>query len=126
MSSPYFSGTPKTTTVSFGTANTNRDGSGTLATLITAGASGSMVNGVVVKGTGTTTAGMIRVFHYDGSNNRLVGEVIVTAITVGAAVEAWKGVWAPEFPMFIPSGGLLKLSTHNAETFHAVSSHGDL
>jgi len=126
MSSPYFSGTPKSSTVSFGTANTNRDGSGVLADLVTAGASGSMVNGVTVRGTGTTTAGMIRVWHYDGANNRLVGELVVTAITPTASVEVWSGAWAPVFPMFIPSGGKLKLSTHNAETFHAISSHGDL
>lgn len=127
MSSPYFSGTPKSSTAVVSTANTNRDGTGTLADLLTAGSSGSLVNGVTFHATGTVADGMIRIFHYDGTNNRLIGELKVTAATPDANVEAWSGEWAPRFPLFIPATtGKLKASTHNGDTFHACTSHGDL
>jgi len=70
------------------TANTNRDGTGTLATVFTAGTNGSRIDAINLKAVGTTTAGMIRLFIHDGSNARLLTEVPVTALAfVGSAAE---------------------------------------
>ena len=108
------------TRVAISTANTNRDGTGTIVDVTdVAGADGAQVDGVQIKGTVTTTAGMVRFYIYDGTNWAFYDEVIVTAITVGAAVEAFEAYWTPP-------GGVLRLAQnyklgaapHNAEAFH--------
>ncbi|NBX74718.1 MAG: hypothetical protein EBQ89_10555, partial [Alphaproteobacteria bacterium] len=67
---PNFAGTPLAGNAQISTANTNRDGTGTLGTVVTAGASGSRIEEIVIEATGTTTAGMIRLFLNDGTNTR--------------------------------------------------------
>src|ERR1700743_191257 len=59
------------------TANSNRDGTGTLGTVLTAGANGTLIPSVVVKAQGNTTAGAIRLFIFDGTNTRLFTEISV-------------------------------------------------
>jgi len=44
------------------TANSNLDGSGTLATVVTAGQLGATVKSVIIKATGPVTSGMVRLF----------------------------------------------------------------
>lgn len=129
---PIFVLKPRCGVVRFSTANTNRDGTGTVATLFTAatlatdGSVGSVVERVRVKGTVTTTAGMIRLFVHDGSNFFLVGELTVDAITVSASVAAWEEDWTPPGgALQLPSGYSLRVSTHNAEQFDAVAIGGD-
>ncbi len=60
--SPVFVGTPKVWQQAIATANTARDGTGTLADVVTAGASGSRIDKIRVVASGTTTAGVIRIF----------------------------------------------------------------
>ena len=43
-------------------ANLNRDGSGVLGTLITGGTNGTIVDMIRIVATGTTTAGVVRLF----------------------------------------------------------------
>jgi hypothetical protein len=50
---PVFAQTPKTATVTVATANTNYDGTGTVTTLLTAGADGALVTGLVAQATAT-------------------------------------------------------------------------
>ena len=126
MSSPYLYGTPKTAIGQATVANTGLDGSGTLADVLTAGANGSIVVGVVVEAIATTTAGMVRLFHYDGTNNRLIAEVLVTAITPSGTVKAFTEAWAPPFPLVIPTTGKLKATTHTGDDFNIIASYGDL
>jgi hypothetical protein len=113
------------------TANTNRDGSGTLATLGTAPAAGSRLDGVIIQGVGTTTAGMVRLYIHDGANARLFAEVPITAITPSATQPAFSAAlnsatMAQAFPIVLPSGYSLRASTHNAETFNVIGQAGDL
>lgn len=109
------------------TANTARDGSGTLATLVTGGTSGTRIDRIQAKATATTTAGMIRVFLADAEgtpNIRLVYEIIVTAITPTASVKTWEDeiVRTDNQPvLLVPSGWTLRASTHNAETFDVIA-----
>lgn len=48
-------------------ANTNRDGTGTLVSLVVAGQLGTRVDRVQFQATGTTTAGMLRLFRTRGN-----------------------------------------------------------
>lgn len=102
-------------------ANTNRDGSGTLVDLFTAGTFGAILAKVELVATGTTTAGVIRLFLYDGTNNRLYDEVLVSAITPSASVEVWSTTLI--LALTLKPGWKLKGATHNAETFNVVT-HG--
>lgn len=107
------------------TANTNRDGTGTVGTVATGVTGGRMVNRISVQATGTTTAGMVRLFLYDGTNYRAFREIPVTATTVGASTAAF---WA-EFPVYdlvlASSSVTLVASTHNAESFDVIAYCGD-
>jgi hypothetical protein len=111
-------------------ANTNRDGTGDLATIFTAGAAGSRIDRVAVCATGTTTAGMVRLFLHDGTNARLYCEMQVFPATPSGAVkvfnDTFEAVTTPDlFPLVLPTGWSLRASTHNAETLNVIAVGGD-
>ncbi len=54
--------TAKTGVTQLNTANPNLDGTGTLATVITAGSNGTIVRSIIFKALAATTTGMIRLF----------------------------------------------------------------
>ena len=124
---PIFVLTPRATVVNFATANTARDGTGTIATLYTAGANGAYVRTVRVQATVTTTAGVIRIFRRVSAGTwRLLREILVTAITPSTTIEAWSSEWAgPNGNGIILSAtDELGVSTNNAETFNAHAENG--
>jgi len=114
-----YAATPRAAAGQVSTANTNRDGTGTLATVFTAGASGSRIDDIVVIATGTTTAGMVRLFLHDGTNARLWQEVPVSAATPSATVQAFATTLVNQ-GLLLPTGWSLRASTHNAETFNVI------
>ena len=110
------------------TANTNRDGSGTLATVFTAGSNGSQLDHIDITAAGTTTAGMVRLFIHDGTNARLWKEVLVTALTPSATVKGFASTIdcsERSNALYLPSGYSLRAATHNAESFNVVAVGGD-
>jgi hypothetical protein len=118
------------------TQNTNRDGTGTIVTIVTgpsatAGAGvGERINRVIVEATGTTIAGMVRFFLSldNGTTNRLIVEKPVAAITVGASTAGFRTEVPELVGLILPGGGqaLLRASTHNAETFNIIVESGRL
>jgi hypothetical protein len=119
--SPNFAATPRHAVGQVSAANTARDGTGTIVTVLTAGASGSRVDQIRIQAAGTTTAGVVRLFIHDGSNARLFREVMVTAITPSASVEAWSAaidLSSAGLALILPTGYSLRASTNNAETFN--------
>lgn len=120
-STPQYTGTPKSPSVTISTANTNRDGvTGTYGTLMTAGASGSRIDAINISATGTTTAGMVRLFL----GTALIKEVPVSAITPSGTTAAFSSNVAFDPPLVLASGVLLKASTHNAESFNVTVLNG--
>lgn len=80
---------PLTPVVSVGqtiaTANTAKDGTGTVVTLYTAGANGSKVGNIQVAYTGTSVATVLRLFINNGSTNATAGNnTLFKSITVPA------------------------------------------
>lgn len=102
-------------------ANTNRDGTGTLVDVSTGTTNGDRIEDIEICATGTTTAGVVRLYIYDATNTRLVKEILVTAVAPGVT----QAVWSYKL---VDLGWLLKLnwklqaSTHNAETFNVYVS----
>ena len=125
---PLFTLTPFATATQIATANTNRDGTGTIGTIKAAGTYGSRIDRVVLTAAVATTAGVVRLYISDGTNHRLLEEILVTAITPSASVAVWSGesqVITPESPLVIPDTYSLRASTHNAEAINVCAMGGD-
>lgn len=144
--SPVHIGVPKSWVVNIpATANANRDGTGTITDIVNPGAdTQALVAAIKITATGTTTAGMARIFGHDGTGYRLLHELSVAAITPSATVKAAiagtaDGVLTADgyLVLNMPVGGgltaavagtiqKLGISTHNAEAFVAhVKGDGD-
>lgn len=121
--SPQFAAVAVNASQTIATANTARDGTGTIATLYTAPANGARIDDLMLKARGTTTAGMIRLFIHDGTNYHLWKEVPVTAITPSATLPSF------EYPLYelgliLQSGWGLRVSTEKAESFDVTITRG--
>ena len=125
-----YASVPKVGVGQISTANTNRDGTGTIGTVFTAGANGSRIDMIDLQATATTTAGMIRLFVHNGTNAILIGELPVTAVTPSGTLPAWSAqlntnTMTQLLPITIPTGWSLRASTNNAEAFNIVAFGGD-
>jgi hypothetical protein len=85
---PIFPLTPKVSWGTVTTANTAKDGTGTVVTVFTAGADGSRIDQIKVRALGTNVATVMRFFVNNGStnataaNNTLIHEVTIAATTL--------------------------------------------
>lgn len=122
---PAYAATPRCAIGQVSVANTARDGTGTVATIMTAGASGSRIDKIKIAAIATSTAGVVRLFLHDGTNFRLYDEILVTAATPSTTVAAWEQEFELGYPILLPNGYSLRASTHNAETFNLFAFGGD-
>ena len=123
---PNFASTPKVGKALINTANTNRDGTGTITSIFAAGAAGSRIDKVIIAANTTTTAGMLRFYISNGVTNTLIFEVPVPAIVPSATVQTFvSNQTGIPFPLVIPSGYSLQASTNNAEAFIITALGGD-
>ena len=123
---PAFAVTPRITAVNVATANTNRDGTGTVATLITGASTGTRVAEIVCQARVTTTAGMVRIFLHDGTTFYFFDEVAIAAATVSASVKGTR-VSTTYANLVLPSASWsVRVSTHNAESIDVTALGADL
>lgn len=116
-SSPSFASIPYNSAVTVSTANTTRDGSGTLVVLATAPTGGLVIHDIRMNAIATTTAGMLRFFLSDGSlTHHLIMEHPVSAVTPSATAPAWQSMFT-DLNLVLQSGWQLKVSTEVANTF---------
>lgn len=110
---------------SVSTANSNLDGSGTLGTILTATATGkgTFIQTVKVKSTVNVTAGMVRLFIYNGTTNFLLSEVPVLAITKSGTAASFGTELTLD--LAIRNNYILKASTQNAENFNVIAEGVD-
>lgn len=121
--SPIFGLTPILTNAQVTTQNTTRDATGlNVVDVFTASGNGCRIDTIKIKATGTTTAGMIRIFLYDGTSTRLFTEVLVTAITASATVASFESTLVLDstvnYPIYMKSGDIVKATTQVTETFN--------
>lgn len=122
--------TPRQGIVSILTANTAKDGTGTIATVFIAGASGSRIDQVAIKATVTTTAGTVRLFIHNGTAAFLLTEIPVVAQTSSATTTSYEAQlntnnMSQLFPIILPTGYSLRAATNNAENFTVFAQGGD-
>lgn len=101
------------------TANPNLDGTGTLATILTAGANGTEVKSVWIKATTDTDQGMIRLYVDDRSTKRMIKEIPVPANGIAAINPAFEA--RVELDLFLKAGYSLVASTEVANTFNVIA-----
>jgi hypothetical protein len=124
-SNANYAATPKSALAQLSAANTNRDGTGTIVTVLTAGTSGTRIDDITITATGTTTAGVVRLFIHDGTTARLWREVLVSAITPSTTVSPFSATLT-NLSLVLQTGFSLRASTNNAETFNiCVTRAGD-
>lgn len=123
--SAQFAATPKIGQARISTANTNRDGTGTVATLFTAGVNGSRVDSLSIKASGATSTGMIRFFVHDGTNIRLLTEDEVYDINPTSTDRTHESYIELAGGLALPTGYSLRVSTENAEQFDVMAFGGD-
>lgn len=123
--SAQYAATVRGASAALSVANTNRNGTGTIVSVFTAGASGSRIDDIYIVANATTTAGVIRLFISDGTNIRLWQEILVSAVTPSTTQAVWSASLLNQ-ALVIPSGYSLQASTNNAETFSVfVTRAGD-
>ncbi len=109
---------------SIATANTNLDGTGIMSSVLAS--SGTNVQGIVIKSIQNTTAGMVRLFLYDGTNTKLFREVSVEAVTKSSTASAFQREVRFDEGFALKSGWEIRVSTEKAETFKVISESLDL
>lgn len=90
--------------------------------IFTAGASGSRIDSVFIKATGTTTAGQVRLAVFDGSW-RVIREIPVTAITPSAGTSAFES--QVTLGIVLAATQKLQANTLNGEGFNVTAFGGD-
>lgn len=122
-SAPAYAATVQSAQTQIATANTARDGTGTLGTLLTGATNGTRIDDITICATGTTTAGVVRMFAHDGTVFRLIAEYLVVPITPSTTVAVWS-LQLTNLGIILKTGWSLRFSTHNAETFNVVMTRG--
>ena len=125
---PSFIFTPRENSVNVALDNTNRDGSGTVSSLIIGASAGTKINEIVAQATVTTTAGMIRVFlSTDGATTwRLFDELPISANTVSASNGGLRVAKTYSNLILDDSNCELGVTTHNSESINVFALGGDL
>ena len=124
---PIYVGSSCLTMVQIATANTNRDGTGTMGTVLTGDADGTLVDMIRICAAGTVTNGVVRFFLStdSGTTKRLLDEIIVSATTPSVTVKVFTAEWLPSRPLVLASASqILYASTHNAEAFNVFPFGG--
>lgn len=126
---PVWTQVPRAATVLVSTANTNRDGTGTITDLLTGIAAGTRIDRIIVNAIGTTTAGVIRLWLHNGTIYFLLREILVSGITPSASIAVFTtdiyrtdGLPVAHLPS---TSWKIAVSTHNAESFHVTALGGD-
>ena len=121
---PNFAATVRVSAANIATADTSRTSPTNVGTVFTAGSSGSRVDEVNIVATGTSTAGVVRLWVYTGSTYYLLQEVMVTAVTPSTTQAVFSST-STYNNFMLPSGHSLRATTNNSESFNVIAFGGD-
>lgn len=128
---PQFAAIVKVGVATLALADASRTAPANAQTALAAGTSGTRLSKITIQATGTTTAGMVRLFLHDGVGYHLFYEQVINAVTASATLKAESYVLSealnPDLmPKLIPNGWSLRASTEKAEGFKVIAEGGDL
>lgn len=110
------------------TANTsipNGGGNPPFASLVTGSTAGKIIDEITISATNTTTAGMIRMYVFDGTDARLHSQIPVSAVTPAANTPTWNTVIRP-LNLKLHANQEIRFTTQNSESFHLTASVTEL
>lgn len=113
---PSFASTPRLAVGSVSTANTNRDGTGTIVNILTAGSSGTLITQITAQSTNDPADGTLTVFLHDGSNFWLFDEIDYDNPAAASATVSAYRVTRTYTNLVIPSGWSVRVATTVAPT----------
>lgn len=118
---PVFTDTPKIGVASVSTANTARDGTGTIATVFTAGSGGSRIDEIRVVATNDPADSIVTLFLHDGSNFWFFDEIdLGNPAAASATVTAFS--FSEEYEnLVLPTGWTLRAAITAAPTGGVVN-----
>jgi len=132
---PIFTKTPKVGTCAVSVANTASDGSGSLATLFTAGEFGSRIERIRYSNAqvapAASSAMVIRLFITDatGSNPTLLTEIPLSSVTRTTTSAGAGGTYTFANGLVIPAGTIIKVAQSVyagvQDLMHFVAEGGD-
>ncbi len=124
--SPVYAATPNMGQGALTVANTNRDGTGTVVTCFTAGASGALVQRITAKAIVTTTAGLLRVYAKKSTTFTLIKEIEVPANTVSATNPSWSDQIVFDPPFVLAANCLIVCSAEKGEAINVTVEGADV
>lgn len=127
--SAQYASTPVVGSALLTTADTSLTAPTTVGTVLTAGASGTRIDYIDIQGVATTTAAIVNLFIFDGTNYFLWQQVPVTAITSSTTVPAYNAtlssnVQANVMPLTLPTGYSLRATVSVTQTGIRVTAYG--
>lgn len=115
--------TANTGMATINTANSNLDGTGSLAQVIVAGSNGTLIQSIINKAQGNTTPGMIRIFiANDRGDKYLFKEIKVSYVTKSATAHSFS--YRIDFggrDFALKSGWSIYATTENSESFNVIA-----
>lgn len=127
--SAQYASTPVFGSANLTTADTSLTAPTTVSTILSAGASGTRIDYIEIQGVATTSAGLINLFVYDGTNYILWQQVPVQAVTSSTTAPAFavnlsSNGNANFMPLTIPTGYSLRATTSVTQTGVRVIAYG--
>lgn len=125
---PAFIATPRLTSVNVSSANTARDGTGSITSLITGAASGTRVLEIDAQCAATSAAALVRIFLStdSGSTWKLFDEIAITAATVSDTVKGNRNL-ATYANLILPNATyVLGVTTSIAQSTNVFALAGDM
>lgn len=123
---PQFAVTPRIGSVAISTAETSLTAPTSFGTLITGVTAGTRVAEIVVKCAATSSAALVRVFLFDGTNYFLFDEIVVAAAT-SSNTAATTRVSATYANLILPSSSWsVRVTTTIAQATHVTALAADL
>lgn len=127
--SAQYAATPRVGSATLTTADTSLTAPTTVGSILTAGASGTRIDYIEVIGVATTTACIVNLFIYDGTNYILWQQVPVIAITSATTTPTFvanlsSNANANVMPLTLPTGYSLRATVTITQTGVRVTAYG--
>jgi hypothetical protein len=127
--SAQYASTPKIGSALLTTADTSLTAPSTVGTVFTAGASGSRIDYIEIQGVATTTACIVNLFIFDGTNYFLYIQVPVIAVTSSTTAPAFTATLSSNgnanlLPINLPTGYSLRAAVSVTQTGIRVTAQG--
>jgi hypothetical protein len=127
--SAQYASTPKIGSALLTTADTSLTAPSTVGTVFTAGSSGSRIDYIDVQGVATTTATLVNLFIFDGTDYFLYTQIPVQAVTSSTTAPAFNTSISSNthpniLPINLPTGYSLRATTSVIQTGVRVTALG--